>query len=77
MYLADLWFGCRDDHVRTEMNINKLEDVERIDRTLLAVLVKGWRFEEEGEHVRSFNTESEMMDSLDDVMPCQCDECMK
>ena len=64
----------------TKMKHAKIEhwDDERgIGNSLIVTLKKGWRFEENGEHVRGFDTKREALADVRSATKCDCRECVK
>lgn len=55
--------------------IEHWDDERSIGNSLIVTLVKGWRFEERGEHVRGFDTAKDAMAEVRAAVPCDCTEC--
>ena len=55
--------------------IEHWDDERSIDNSLIVTLVKGWRFEERGEHVRGFDTVKDAMAEVRAAQPCDCPVC--
>ena len=52
-------------------------DDERAEgNSLIVTLVRGRRFEENGEHVRGFDTATDAMRAVRASMRCQCHDCV-
>jgi hypothetical protein len=51
------------------------DDEREIGNSLIVTLMKGWRFEECGEHVRGFDTKREAMAEVRAAKPCDCEQC--
>ena len=51
------------------------DDERAIGNSLIVTLVKGWRFEEKGEHVRGFDTKREAMAEVRAAKRCDCEQC--
>jgi hypothetical protein len=56
--------------------IEHWDDERAMGNSLIVTLVRGWRFEDRGEHVRGFDTKSEAMASVRAAQRCSCDECV-
>lgn len=53
------------------------DDERSIGNSLIVTLKKGWRFFEDGEHVRGFDTKRDAMADVRAAIKCQCEECVK
>ena len=57
--------------------IEHWDDERSIGNSLIVTLKQGWRFSEDGEHVRGFDTKREAMTDVRAAVRCGCKECMK
>lgn len=55
--------------------IEHWDDERGLGNSLVVTLKVGWRFEEQGEHVRGFDTEREAMDEVCGAQRCFCETC--
>ncbi|HSH51744.1 MAG TPA: hypothetical protein VK982_08465 [Bacteroidales bacterium] len=53
------------------------DDERDIVNSLIVTLNDGWRFEEDGEHTRGFDTPKEAMKEVRSAKPCLCPSCNK
>jgi hypothetical protein len=51
------------------------DDERSIGNSLIVTLKPGWRFEEEAEHVRGFDTVRSAMKEVRSSKPCHCADC--
>ena len=55
--------------------IKHWDDERDIGNSLIVTLHYGWRFGEDGEHVRGFDTKSDAMREVRGAKVCDCAEC--
>lgn len=55
--------------------IEHWDDERDIGNSLIVTLVKGFRFEDESEHVRGFDTPKEALQEVRAAKPCHCETC--
>jgi hypothetical protein len=55
--------------------IEVVDDERNIGNSLIVTLKKGWRFTEDGEHVRGFDTKSDAMAEVRQSVKCYCSDC--
>ena len=51
------------------------DDERDIGNSLIVTLHYGWRFSEDGEHVRGFDTVREANRAVKSAVKCHCGEC--
>ncbi len=56
--------------------IEHWDDEREIGNSLIVTLKRGWRFGEEGEHVRGFDSKREALMEVRAAEPCYCSDCV-